>query len=365
VDGKAHQNPQARVREIDPSFWVGRPVLITGHKGFKGAWLSALLAHLGARTYGFGRDSRPRLLYPALRLANHAHREADLADTNALEAAMSESRPEVLFHLAAQPIVLTSYADPLGTFDDNIMGTARVLQAARAANSLKAIVVVTSDKVYRNRGGERAYVETDELGGLDPYSASKAAAEIVTTAMTASYFEAPGSPRIATVRAGNVIGGGDWADNRLLPDAARAFEAGAPLIVRNPESTRPWQHVLDPLRGYLMLAERLASSDRTSFDAWNFGPDVADAISVARIVDLFTQAWGQGAGWVRSNTDQPAAREAAHLSVDSSRARRELGWQPRWRVEEAVRRTAAWYHAHAKGEPAQSLVERDIRAALG
>ncbi|MEQ8701335.1 MAG: GDP-mannose 4,6-dehydratase, partial [Bauldia litoralis] len=225
------------MRQIDSSYWKDRTVFVTGHMGFKGAWLMRLLSRIGATSWGYGRDERHPLLYPELALERHTHRQGELADVAALTNALKESGAEVLVHLAAQPIVLTSYEDPLGTFQDNILGTANVLQAARSAPDLKAIVVVTSDKVYRNNEWAWGYRESDHLGGADPYSASKAAAEIVTASMMASFFRTEGAPRIATARAGNVIGGGDWADYRLLPDAARALGKKDPLIVRNPAST--------------------------------------------------------------------------------------------------------------------------------
>lgn len=352
-------------RRIDRGFWSGRNVLITGHMGFKGAWLTQLMSSLGASTTGYGRDERPRLLYSELSIPRHEHHVGDLADIEHLKAVLQASKAEVLFHLAAQPIVLTSYRDPVGTFQDNVMGTVKVLQAARFAPDLKCVVVVTSDKVYRNNGWIWGYRETDRLGGHDPYSASKAAAEIVTSAMAASFFDKSGMPRIATARAGNVIGGGDWADFRLLPDAAVALSQDRPLIVRNPASTRPWQHVLDPLGGYAMLAEDLAMAGQQPMSSWNFGPAAEDALPVHRIADLFVAEWGGQARWEqegRSGVEPP--KEAHLLAVDSTKALQTLGWSPRWRVEEGVARTSAWYRDYfASGEPGQ-LVQRDIDAYL-
>ena len=275
---------------------------------------------------------------------------------------MRNRRADILFHLAAQPIVLTSYADPVGTFETNVLGTVRVLQAARAAASLRAIVVVTSDKVYQNDGSSRAYREQDTLGGADPYSASKAAAEIATHSMRHSFFAKPDAARIATARAGNVIGGGDWAEFRLLPDAARAIGSGRPLVCRNPGSVRPWQHVLDPLSGYIMLAEDLARGKAVG-DAWNFGPTPDDILTVGDVADLFVAAWGDGAKWT-AEPSQDAPHEAKSLAIDSSRAQRELGWQPRWRSAEAIERTAAWYRDHSGGTNATTLVQRDIEKFL-
>lgn len=347
------------VRRIDREFWKGKRVFVTGHMGFKGAWLCSLLAHIGVESIGFGRDERDCLLYRELNLTGHSHHLGDINDLPALTAALSDSRVDILFHLAAQPIVLASYADPVGTFETNVMGTVRVLEAARKARDLKAIVVVTSDKVYRNNEWAWSYREQDALGGADPYSASKAAAEIATEAMVRSFFADDTAPQVATARAGNVIGGGDWAEYRLLPDAARAITARQPLIVRNPQSTRPWQHVLDPLVGYLMLAESLAGG-RTGRGSWNFGPAQEETLTVREVADLFVTAWGGGAAWTPAPETVDSKHEALMLTIDSSLARRELDWRPRWRSDEAIRRTAAWYRDRAAGVEASILVGRDI-----
>jgi CDP-glucose 4,6-dehydratase len=329
--------------------------------GFKGAWLSYLLSRLGAQTVGFGRDDRPVLLYPTIGIANHVSHTGDINETSRLEAVLKASGASVLLHLAAQPIVLSSYADPLGTFQDNIMGTASVLQAARTAPGLEAVVVVTSDKVYRNNEWIWAYRETEPLGGHDPYSASKAAAEIVTQSMIGSFYGEAGAPGVATARAGNVIGGGDWADYRLLPDAARAFRAGLPLEIRNPASTRPWQHVLEPLVGYLQLAQALAEQRHAIFSrAWNFGPVPEDAVPVSVVAGHFASEWGNGARFDVVGATGPVRKEVSFLAVDASMARAKLDWQPRWRVEEAVRRTARWYREQAAGGAPESLMDRDI-----
>lgn len=342
-------------------FWRGRTVFVTGHMGFKGAWLTYVLSRLGAHTAGFGRDDRPSLLYPRINISNHVSHIGDVNETARLETVIRESRASVLLHLAAQPIVLNSYNDPLRTFQDNIMGTASVLQAARNAKDLEAIVVVTSDKVYRNNEWIWAYRETEPLGGHDPYSASKAAAEIVTQSMIGSFFSEVGAPGVATARAGNVIGGGDWADYRLLPDAARAFGAGQPLEIRNPASTRPWQHVLEPLVGYLQLAQALAEQRQAiGSHAWNFGPVPEDAVPVSVVAGYFADEWGGGARFDVAGTVGPVRKEASFLAVDASLARARLDWHPRWRVEEAVRRTARWYREHAAGATAEGLMDRDI-----
>ena len=346
---------------LSPEFWRERPVVVTGHMGFKGAWLTCLLAQLGARTTGFGKDEREPLLYRTLSVPGHISVTGDVNDTEALVQALAKSGASVLVHLAAQPIVLTSYKDPLSTFRDNIMGTASVLEAARRTPTLEAIVIVTSDKVYENHGWPWGYRESDALGGHDPYSASKAAAEIVARSMFRSFFSGADTPGVATARAGNVIGGGDWGDYRLLPDAARAYSRGAPLRVRNPASTRPWQHVLEPLMGYLQLAQTLAANrNGLASDAWNFGPLPEDAIPVGQVVDLFTREWGTDARWQIDTPTENAPKEAFMLAVDSALSRAHLAWKPRWRVDEAVRRTAAWYRDYAAGASSMQLVGRDI-----
>ena len=351
------------IRLPSDSFWKNRQVAITGHMGFKGAWLCALLARLGAHTSGYGKDDRTSLLYPDLTLVNHDSHQGDINALPAVQGWLQATRPEFLLHLAAQPIVLSSYDDPMGTFRDNVMGTAAVLQAARDIPSLKAIIVVTSDKVYRNADDGQAFHESDHLGGKDPYSASKAAAEIVTSAMADSFYKDPASARVVTVRAGNVIGGGDWAAQRLLPDAARAFASGQPLVVRSPHATRPWQHVLDPLAGYLLLCEALSTDHPPQFREWNFGPDAGDSRLVSDVAERFTASWGGSAEW-RAETVDPVKTEARTLSVDSARARAALCWLPRWAVDEAVRRTAAWYRDFAAGEAPADLVTRDLDAFL-
>lgn len=350
---------------ITSGFWAGRTVIVTGHMGFKGAWLCQLLARLGASTIGFGRDNRPNLLYRRLTVPDHRSVIGDVNDTPTLRQTIQQSRASVLLHLAAQPIVLTSYADPMGTFRDNVQGTASVLEAARNIETLEAIVVITSDKVYRNRGGQTLFAEGDELGGVDPYSASKAAAELIVQSMAASFFAHPDAAVVSTARAGNVIGGGDWAEHRLLPDAVRAFSAGEAVRIRNPSSTRPWQHVLEPLTGYLRLAEVMVE-ERQAFGAraWNFGPAAEDSVPVQQVMDMFIQCWGEGARYELSDTTDTAPEEARGLAVDASLARDQLGWRPRWRVNEAVRRTAHWYRQFALGEPAQGLVDSDIDAFI-
>jgi len=342
------------------AFWKDKCVGITGHQGFKGAWLCKLLERLGAQSHGYGQDDRSPLLYRDLQVANHSSTEGNINDHDRFKNWLDATQPEFLIHLAAQPLVRKSYLDPLGTFQDNIMGTATVLQAARDVSSLRTLIIVTSDKVYSNNESGKAFVEDDRLGGDDPYSASKAATEIIARAMEKSFFQSPGAPQVHTVRAGNVIGGGDWATDRLLPDAARAFASGKQLVIRSPHSIRPWQHVLDPLAGYLKLCENAAENKQPTFQAWNFGPSADAAKSVEQVVTKFCSTWGDNAVWAVEDAD-PLRKESHLLSVDSSRASRELGWQPRWGVDEAVKRTALWYNRLACGAEPAALVESDIQ----
>ncbi len=351
--------------KTSPSFWSGRRVLVTGHMGFKGSWLTYVLSRFGAHTVGFGVDERPDpLLYRMLSITHHECIVSDVNDLERLREVITAYRIEAVFHLAAQSIVIDAYNNPLQTFQDNIMGTATLMEALRTCDCVKVAVMVTSDKVYANKEWVWPYREDEPLGGHDPYSASKAAAEIVIQAMRASFFGPEIiAPRVASVRAGNVIGGGDWAKYRLLPDAARAYSAGETLIVRNPEATRPWQHVLDPLAGYLLVAQTMfEGNDAARFSAWNFGPQIEDALSVREVVECFSLAWGAGANWALRDPSAEQPHEATFLSVDSSRARKYLNWAPRWRVGEAIERTARWYRDfYAGGDPAV-LMNRDIEA---
>lgn len=346
-------------------FWSGRRVLVTGHMGFKGVWLTALLDRLGAETVGYGRDDRTPLLFRDIDGNGRASVEGDIRDTAGLAAVLRESRAEIVFHLAAQPVVRESYRDPVETFSSNVVGTASVLEAIRSAPSVAAVVCATSDKVYDNREWHWAYRETDALGGRDPYSASKAAAELVVASMAASFFGAGKHPaRIATARSGNVIGGGDWCRDRIVPDAARAFAAGATLMLRNPEATRPWQHVLDPLWGYMELARSLHRGEATLHAAWNFGPDPVFA-PVRDVVARLATAWGGDCRWAVEAQTGPQPHEAGLLAVDSTRARRDLGWRPAWDFDTAVARTAGWYRDFCTGaKPAGALVAADIDAFL-
>jgi CDP-glucose 4,6-dehydratase len=285
----------------------------------------------------------------------------DVRDAKSVLEAMRNARAQIVIHLAAQSLVRRSYASPVDTFAANVMGTVNVLEAARQCPDVQAIVVVTSDKCYENRDWEWGYRESDAMGGHDPYSASKGCAELVTAAYRRSFFAGVAGPRVASGRAGNVIGGGDWAEDRLIPDMVRAFQAGTVVRVRNPKAVRPWQHVLEPLRGYLTLALALAGDNGPRFaSGWNFGPRVEDARSVAWMADTVVRRWGSGASWELENKDQP--HEAVSLSLDCSKACRTLGWTPVLDLETTLDWTVRWYRDHAAGDDARDLVIRDIRA---
>jgi CDP-glucose 4,6-dehydratase len=342
-------------------FWAHKSVLVTGHTGFKGAWLGWWLASLGARVTGYALppvDSRPNL-FRALRLeAAIDSRFGDVRDFDEMQRVFEHARPQIVFHLAAQALVRPSYADPHGTFDTNVLGTATVLDAVRRCDGVAAVVVVTSDKCYRNRGLERGYTEEDALGGADPYSASKAAQELVSASYRNSFFA--DGPLLATARAGNVIGGGDWAVDRLVPDIIDALLGKTPLKLRYPDAVRPWQHVLEPLGAYLVIAERLYRGEAAVASAWNIGPANSGHRSVAEVVDLFYEAWDRAPAWVRAQSAQPP--EAMLLRLDITKAARELGFRPRFGLETACRRAADWYRAWAQGADPRSLCDADIAA---
>ncbi len=326
--------------------WSGRRVFVTGHTGFVGGWLCAWLARLGAGVHGYSlAPPTTPSFFESTRLHARlaASTQGDIRDARALRSAVAEADPHVVFHLAAQPIVRAAHRDPLETYSTNVMGTVEVLEACRAARNLEKLVVYTTDKVYRNDQSGRAFVESDRLGGNEPYSASKAASDWTVAAYWESYFR---GARVAAsiVRAGNIIGGGDWAADRLLPDAARAFAAGKPLILRNPAATRPWQHVVDAVRGTLVLAERSDLGDVPADEiAWNFGPASSAEMSVGALADLAARAWGGAAAW-RHEPDA-AIPEARTLRLSSGKAERRLGWRCAWGVERAVAESVAWYRA--------------------
>lgn len=340
--------------------WSGRRVLVTGHTGFKGSWLSLWLHSLGAEVTGFALPppTEPSL-FEAARIGELVrHVEGDVRDLAALQKVVAEARPEVVFHLAAQPLVRLSYEEPVETYATNVMGTVHLLEAVRQVSGVKAMVSITSDKCYENREWVWPYRETDPMGGHDPYSSSKGCAELVTAAWRNSYFAHEG-PLLASVRAGNVIGGGDWAVDRLVPDLVRAFEAGLSPLIRSPDSVRPWQHVLEALGGYLLLAERLLAGERDFAEGWNFGPADEDARPVSWIVDRMRTVWGGGAADALPDTG-PRPHEAGLLRLDCSKARAALGWRPALTLEQALDWIVAWHKAVGAGEDARAVTLAQI-----
>jgi len=320
--------------------YQGRSVFVTGHTGFKGSWLALWLEQMGAIVHGFALDpaTQPNH-WDKLALASDEIR-GDIREAAVLRAALKVAQPDIVFHLAAQPLVRRSYRDPLETWSTNVMGTANLLEACRHTPSVRAIVVVTTDKCYQNQEWDWGYRESDALGGHDPYSASKAGAELVAASYRSAFFNEPDAPLMATARAGNVIGGGDWSEDRLIPDLVRAIEAGVPLEVRSPRSTRPWQHVLESLSGYLILGQKLLAGDQAFAQSWNFGPPAEGNRCVADVLQGLAEHW-PALTWQDASTTGP--HEARLLYLDSSKARSRLDWHPVWSFDEMLMATADWY----------------------
>jgi CDP-glucose 4,6-dehydratase len=351
---------------ISPPFWRGKKVFLTGHTGFKGSWLTLWLNTLGAETVGYssGRPSDPCLFDAAHVDDGIVSLEGDVRDFAGLAAAVERHTPDVVIHMAAQSLVRRSFRDPLGTYETNVLGTANILEVARRAHDVRVVVNVTSDKCYDHRDGDPPHREDDPKGGRDPYSSSKACAELLTSAYRGLLLDHGGSermsPAVASVRAGNVIGGGDWAEDRLVPDIMRAALERRPVAIRSPGAVRPWQHVLNPLAGYLLLIERLWNDDAYGA-GWNFGPDDEDAKPVAWIVERLSELWPEGVTWERAGGDADRA-EMRDLRLDSSKARVRLGWAPRWNLEQALRSTVAWYRAFEAGEDVREVALEQIRS---
>ena len=350
----------------DPAFWAGRRVLITGHSGFKGAWLSLWLKHMGASVTGLsagapsaGAPSEPSM-HALTRVAEGIEEvDTDVRSFEAVRDAVEGCRPEVVLHLAAQPFVRRSLRDPRTTYEINVMGTVNVLEAVRGAEGVRAVVAVTSDKAYDNRGTGRAFVEDDAKGGADPYSSSKGCAELVVDAYLRSYFGpgAPAAPRVGAARAGNVIGGGDRGEDRLVPDLVRAAQAGEPLRIRNPDAVRPWQHVLEPLSGYLTLAQALVD-DPVAQGGWNFGPPAGAAPTVGELAARLAALWPGEVEVVHER--EARSREAASLALDSTKARERLGWASRWGLDQTLRAIVEWHAAEARGEDLRAVTLAQI-----
>ncbi len=347
---------------MNPAFWRTKKVLITGHTGFKGSWLTLWLQSMGSHVVGYSRSipTEPSFFQSA-RLGQEVEGvTGDIRDFEGVRAVVAEQCPDVIFHMAAQPLVRRSFHDPLETYTTNVMGTVHVLEAVRRVGNVRTVVNVTTDKCYENREWEWGYREYEPKGGHDPYSNSKACSELVTDAYRRSFFTGAGEgsqAAVASARAGNVIGGGDWAQDRLVPDFIRAALEGRTLLVRSPDAIRPWQHVLNPLSGYLLLAESLWNSSENA-TGWNFGPDDADARPVRWIADRLVTLWGDGLRWELDGLPQP--HEAHYLKLDSSRARSRLSWVSRWDLDEGLSRTVDWFRAYRDGGDIREVALRQI-----
>lgn len=350
---------------MNPQFWNGRRVFLTGHTGFKGSWLSLWLQDLGAELTGFALSppTSPSLFEEADVSAKMTSLIGDIRDLVTLKEAMLAARPEIVIHMAAQPLVRRSYDDPVETYSSNVMGVVNLLEAVRATGGVRSVVNVTTDKCYENREWDWGYRENEPMGGFDPYSSSKGCAELITAAYRSSYFNPDKYQEhgvsISTARAGNVIGGGDWAKDRLIPDIISAFARNTAPFIRNPNAIRPWQHVLEPLRGYLLLAERMHEAGAEFSQAWNFGPSDSDAKHVSWIVERMSSLWGPEAAWVVD--DRPHPHEANFLKLDISKARKLLGWHPSLSLGEALDYIVDWSKATAKGTSARDQTLLQIR----
>lgn len=332
------------MKAINSSFWAGKRVFLTGHTGFKGSWLSLWLQSMGANLHGLALrpPTTPALFDEASVGSGMGSTIGDIRDYNTVFAAIDTCKPDIIIHMAAQPLVRYSYQAPVETYATNVMGTVHVLEAARQIASVKVIVNVTTDKCYENREWVWGYREDEPMGGYDPYSSSKGCSELVTNAYRQSFFQQDGI-KLASARAGNVIGGGDWAIDRLVPDILRAFENNQPVTIRNPHATRPWQHVLEPLSGYLMLAERLYTENHAFDEGWNFGPHDEGAQPAQWIVEQMVKIWGNNAHWQFDSSTHP--HEANYLKLDTSKARKKLNWQPRWDLATALEKIIDWHRA--------------------
>jgi CDP-glucose 4,6-dehydratase len=346
------------------SFWNGKRVLITGHTGFKGGWLAFWLETLGAEVCGFALapETEPNL-FANLKIENRVRSViGDVRDLPHFEKTTKEFQPEIVFHLAAQPLVRRSYRQPVETYTTNVIGTVNVLEAVRQTDSVKSVVIITTDKVYENKEWDWAYRETERLGGFDPYSSSKACAELAVSAYRNSFFTET-QTLVATARAGNVIGGGDWSEDRLLPDVFRSLVFGKGLEIRNPNSIRPWQHTLEPLAGYLLLGEKLYNGEKDFADAWNFGPSDDDSKSVGAVLEEIKRIWNQPVNWEIAGGDQP--HEANLLKLDSAKAKNRLGWRPKFSLIEALEMTVEWYRNFKENKDLIELTRRQIETYQG
>ena len=351
--------------EVKQAFWQGKRVLLTGHTGFKGSWLSLWLQTMGAQVIGYALvpPTNPSLFEVADVGKGMTSVIGDIRDLIHLRAVFAEHQPEIVIHMAAQSLVRYSYVEPVETYSTNVMGTVNLLEAVRSTDSVKAVVNVTSDKCYENREWVWGYRENEAMGGYDPYSSSKGCAELVAAAYRNSYFQPEKYQQhgvaIASARAGNVIGGGDWADDRLIPDILRAITKGKPVNIRNPHAIRPWQHVLEPLAGYMVLAQKLYEEGTTYAEGWNFGPNDQDAKPVQWIVEQLTKTWGEGARWALDGGDHP--HEAYCLKLDCSKAKARLDWHPRWHLNEALAAIIEWHRAYRDEKDMRSISLQQIQ----
>ena len=344
---------------MNPSFWRGKKVFLTGHTGFKGSWLSLWLQQLGAQVTGYALPppTNPSLFEVAHVAQGMKSIISDISDGTRLTNAMRQAAPDIVIHMAAQPLVRRSYVDPVETYSTNVMGTVCLLEAVRQTPSVRAVVNVTTDKCYENKEWVWGYRENEPMGGFDPYSSSKGCSELITAAYRNSFFNtakySEHQVALATARAGNVIGGGDWAEDRLIPDILRAIESSQSVNIRNPHATRPWQHVLEPLSGYLSLAENLYTQGPAFAEAFNFGPAEEDVKPVQWIVEQLTQSWGNGASWHLESGIHP--HEAHYLKLDCSKARATLGWQPHWKLGQALQSIIVWHKAHSTHQNSKDM----------
>ena len=346
--------------QVNSSFWKNKKVFLTGHTGFKGTWLSLWLQSIGAIVKGYSLEpnTTPNLFTEAY-VGNDMESEiGDIRDLNQISKSMLDFNPDVLIHMAAQPLVRYSYKNPIETYSTNVMGTVNVLESARKCSNLKSIVSITTDKCYENTGIKTGYKEYDPMGGHDPYSSSKGCAELVTSAYRRSFFSSKHTASLASARAGNVIGGGDWANDRLIPDILRAFEKSEPVIIRNPLSTRPWQHVLEPLSGYLVLAQELFLNGDEFAEGWNFGPKYEGCKPVSWILDRMVDNWGSGASWKLDKKNNP--HEADFLKLDCSKAANRLKWQPKWELGETLKMIVDWHQLYIDGSDIKKQCLREI-----
>lgn len=350
---------------MDLSFYNGKKVFLTGHTGFKGTWLSRILILAGAEVTGYSLEppTEPSLFEQTKTAFQMKSIIGDIRDGEKLKKTMLETKPDIVLHLAAQPIVRTSYKDPVGTYETNVMGTVNVLEAVRACPSVKSLVNITTDKVYLNKEWAWGYRENEELCGFDPYSNSKSCSELVTYSYRNSFFNEDSAPAISTARSGNVIGGGDHATDRIIPDCIRAVESGKEIILRNPNSTRPYQHVLECLSGYLLLA-RKQFEDKNFVGSYNFGPDDESCVTTGELATLFCDSWGKGASW-KNVSEANAPHEANFLKLDCSKSKTVLGWRPHWGIKTALEKITEWEKAVQIGEPAADVTDRQIKVYFG